>query len=108
MSEQLAIDFTAPLVRARRRDPETSKEAAAAFAPKSAQRSVETVVQLLREAGRPLSDFEIAARWASYWGAAYSESLPRKARHWAREANRVKHDGYGEHQGRKVRLWSIS
>lgn len=109
MSEQLAINFDAPRVRARRTDPETSRDAAAAFdASGKVQPSVAAVVALLKSSGLPLHDFEIAARWPSFWGRAHSESLPRKARHWAKEAGLVQHEGFGEHQGRRVRLWILT
>jgi hypothetical protein len=102
-------DFEPPKVRARHADPETSKEAAAAFdASGKVQPSVAAVVALLKSAGIPLHDFEIAARWSSFWGREFSESLPRKARHWAKEAGFVIHVGHAEHQGRRVRLWALT
>lgn len=111
--EQLGLTFAAPSptppvkVRARRTDPDTSREAAEALdaqKPKL-QRSVETVIQILREHG-PLDDFGIAEKWGAYWKAPFSESLPRKARLWA--GKRVKHDGYTEHHGRRVRRWTLA
>lgn len=96
-------------VRARNTDPETSHQAALAFEddqPK-AQRSILCVVEILRSYG-PLSDFEIRDVWSKYWGdRKWSFTLPSKARHWAREAGLVKHNGYGKHQGRRVRLWAL-
>jgi len=97
------------VVCARRTDPETSQEAAAAFdASGNAQPSVAAVRELLRQAGAPLHDFQIAERWAAHWGKPFSESLPRKARHWAKQAGYVAHEGHGEHQGRRVRLWVLT
>lgn len=97
-------------VRARKKDPETSHLAAAeldADQPKL-QRSVSTVVAILR-ANEPLrlSDFQIRERWGKWWGDKFSDSLPCKARHWARQAGLVRHDGHGKHQGRRVRLWAL-
>lgn len=104
---QLTIDDA--IARARTRDPETSHEAAAAFtAAGKIQPSVEAVVALLRDAPTPLHDFEIASRWSKYWDKPFSESLPRKARHWAKEAGLVIHIGHAEHQGRRVRLWGLT
>lgn len=110
---QLAIDFSAPAphvtVRARKRDPETSREAAGALdqqQPKL-QRSVAVAVQILKDHG-PQDDFGLAEKWADYWPEPFSESLPRKARHWAKEAGKVKHDGYTEHHGRRVRRWRVA
>lgn len=96
-------------VRARRTDPETSHEAAAAFEANQtkAQRSVAVVVHIIRTRG-PLTDFQIRDLWPAYWGAvAWSYTLPCKARHWARQQGLVKHQGHGRHQGRRVRLWAI-
>lgn len=96
-------------VRARTSDPETSKQAALDFEnnQSKAQRSVACVVLILKDHGA-LSDFQIRELWASYWGAAaWSYTLPSKARHWAREAGLVKHAGFGEHQGRQVRVWNL-
>lgn len=96
------------VVVARRTDPETSHEAAAAFEANQtkAQRSVAVLLEIVRNHG-PLSDFQIRDLWAQYWGdAAWSYTLPCKARHWARQAGHVKHQGFGTHQGRKVRTWA--
>lgn len=97
------------IVRARTSDPDTSHQAAFEFElnQTKAQRSVATVVAILKEHGK-LSDFEIRALWENYWeSSAWSYTLPCKARHWARQAGLVKHAGYGEHEGRKVRTWEI-
>lgn len=109
---QLPLDLTSDrvVVRARRTDPETSHEAAADFEQKQtkAQRSVTCVVRILQDHRRPMSDFEIRTVWPRFWGAdKWSYTLPCKARHWAREAGLVKHDGFGLHQGRRVRRWAI-
>jgi hypothetical protein len=96
-------------VRARRSDPETSHQAALDFEsnqPK-AQMSVACVMLILKQYGKPMSDFQIREVWPKFWGKAYSYTLPSKARHWAREAGLVKHDGFGVHYGRQVRTWSI-
>ena len=94
-------------IKARATDPETSREAAADFGQNKAQRSVATVVAILRERG-PLTDFEIREWWGAFWGSnEWSFTLPSKARHWARLAGLVKHDGFGVHEGRKVRRWAI-
>ena len=108
MEHQLDI-FEDNVVRARKRDPETSHEAAAAFAAKEGkvQRSVQAAVAILRAHG-PLTDFQISAHWAEVWPEPFSESLPRKARHWARQAGLVEHEGYGMHQKRRVRTWTIT
>jgi hypothetical protein len=97
-----------PIVVARRSDPETSHAAAAEVTAKdTAQRSVKAVVTLLRAAGEPLNDFQIHSLWPEVWDGPFSESLPRKARHWAREAGEVMHAGFGQHQGRRVRVWTV-
>lgn len=101
------LDSLAPKVRARRRDPETSHAAAKAFKSDTASRSVQVVCQLLKNAKRPVTDFEIAANWIFAWGGPFSESLPRKARHWAREAGLVEHAGFAIHNGRRVRTWRL-
>ena len=96
-------------VRARNTDPETSHQAALAFEEDQprAQRSVACVVLILKARG-PLSDFGIRDVWSEFWGAkAWSFTLPSKARHWARQQGLVKHSGFGKHQGRQVRLWSL-
>ena len=96
-------------VRARNTDPETSHQAALDFEgnQSKAQRSVACVTLILKDHGA-LSDFAIRDLWAAYWGSpAWSYTLPSKARHWAREQGLVKHDGFGEHQGRRVRLWAL-
>ena len=95
-------------VRARKSDPETSRDAADDFDSKQekAQRSVQAVVLVLRRYG-PLTDFQIQDLWSRYWEGPFSNSLPRKARHWARQAALVKHEGYGKHQGRTVRKWAL-
>lgn len=97
------------IARARSSDPETSHQAAFQFTQEqtTAQRSVLTVVEILLKCG-PKSDFELRELWPRYWGEdKWSFTLPSKARHWAREAGLVKHDGYTEHEGRKVRRWAI-
>lgn len=93
---------------ARKADPDTSHAAAAELRKDQSklQRSVAVAVGILSAHG-PLSDFQIRARWGTHWGGPFSDSLPCKARHWARQAGLVKHDGYGKHQGRKVRLWAV-
>jgi hypothetical protein len=98
-------------VHARKGDPETSHTAAAELAKDQTklQRSVATVVAIL-QASEPvrLTDFQIRDKWAGWWHSAkFSDSLPCKARHWARQAGLVRHDGYGKHNGRKVRLWAL-
>jgi len=94
-------------VIARTTDPETSHEAAAEFEQSKAQRSIETVVCILEQHG-PLTDFEIRDKWTAYWGSdKWSYTLPCKARHWARQAGLIKHDGFGIHQKRKVRRWNV-
>ncbi len=109
--EQMPLDFTRPVrVIARSTDPETSHEAAAALehCQTRLQRSVQTVVAILKSRGEPMSDFEIGDCWPLWWGGdLFSESLPRKARHWARQAGLVRRAGYGEHQKRKVLLWDV-
>lgn len=95
-------------VRARTTDPETSHQAALNFEQNQtkAQRSVATVVKILQDHGA-LTDFQIRDLWGSYWPGTWSYTLPCKARHWAREAGLVRFTGqFGQHQGRKVRLWS--
>lgn len=96
------------IVVARRNDPETSHQAAFAFSKdqKKASRSVTTAVAIL-EAHGPLSDFQIRALWPNFWEGPFSDSLPCKARHWAREQGLVKHIGYADHHGRTVRTWGI-
>ena len=97
-------------VRARRDDPETSQQAAFAFEANqtNAQRSVQVVVAILKAAAHPLTDFEIAERWRDAWGSdKFSESLPRKARHWARQQGLVCHSGFAQHGKRRVRTWSV-
>lgn len=116
MNDQLnildAIDRARQLadiqVHARKADPDTSHLAAAALASDQSklQRSVAVAVGIIAEHG-PLSDFEIRSRWPTHWPGPFSDSLPCKARHWARQAGLVKHEGYGKHQGRKVRLWAV-
>ena len=95
-------------VRARKSDPETSHEAADDFDSKQtkAQRSVATVVLILQQHG-PLTDFQIRELWFRYWEGPFSYTLPCKARHWARQAGLVKHEGYGKHQKRNVRKWTL-
>jgi hypothetical protein len=95
-------------VRARRSDPETSHQAAFEFENKQAkaQRSVATVVELLRRLGH-LSDFDLRDAWELAWKGKWSFTLPSKARHWARQAGLVRHDGFTTHEGRKVRLWTL-
>ena len=89
---QPQMDFSKPVaVIARRDDPATSKLAAATFSQKRAQRSVQTVVAILTDAGA-LSDFEIAQHWP---------------RHWARQAGLVKLAGEGKHRRRTVRTWEL-
>jgi hypothetical protein len=93
-------------VVARTTDPDTSHEAAAQLELDQTRlaRSVQTVVDIL--AGAPLHDFDIRALWPRYWSGPFSDSLPCKARHWAREQGLVRFAGYGAHHGRKVRLWA--
>lgn len=96
-------------VRARTTDPETSHQAALDFEGKQtkAQRSVSCVVLILKDHG-PMSDFDLRNHWDAYWGPnRWSFTLPSKARHWARQQGLVKHTGFGEHQGRRVRLWGL-
>jgi hypothetical protein len=96
-------------VRARSTDPETSKQAAFEFElnQSKAQRSVATVVDILTAHG-PLTDFDIRSKWETYWGGAHwSYTLPSKARHWARQKGLVKHEGFGTHNGRRVRVWAL-
>jgi hypothetical protein len=95
-------------VIARTEDPDTSHEAANDLEkdqPKL-QRSVTAIARLLASYG-PMTDFAIASHWAEVWPEKYSESLPRKARHWAREAGLVCRDGYGSHNGRRVIMWGL-
>lgn len=96
-------------VRARSTDPDTSHEAAAQLnkEPSRLNKSVKTVVAILSESPFPLSDFQIRDSWDKHWIGSWSFTLPSKARHWAREEGLVKHDGYGRHNGRRVRLWAI-
>lgn len=96
-------------VRARSTDPDTSHEAAAQLnkEPSRLNKSVKTVVAILSESPFPLSDFQIRDRWDKHWIGSWSFTLPSKARHWAREEGLVKHDGYGRHNGRRVRLWAF-
>jgi len=104
---QPQLDFSKPVaVIARRDDPATSKLAAATFSQKRAQRSVQTVVAILTDAGA-LSDFEIAQHWPRHWPGPFSHSLPAKARHWARQAGLVKLAGEGKHRRRTVRTWEL-
>jgi hypothetical protein len=106
---QLSIFDQKIVVIARTTDPETSKMAARAFEENQtkAQRSVATVVLVLKKYGR-MTDFQIRDRWEEFWGPdKWSYTLPCKARHWARQAGKVKHAGFGEHQGRIVRTWEI-
>lgn len=105
--------FSAPpavvVVRARATDPETSHEAAEEFErdQSRAQLSVAAVVLILKDHG-PLTDFQIREAWPKVWGSkAWSYTLPCKARHWARLAGLVKHDGFGTHGKRKVRRWAL-
>ena len=95
-------------VRARATDPDTSREAAAAFEADEAKgaRSVRTVVEILRRTG-PLSDFQIRAKWAAAWAGPFSDSLPCKARHWARQQGLVQLVGHGKHGRRKVQMWHL-
>ena len=108
MNEQGDLFGFPPVVIARRNDPDTSQEAAVALAAQQAklQRSVQTVVAILKDHGE-LTDFRLSELWPGYWPEPFSESLPRKARHWAREANLVEHAGYGLHQNRRVRTWKL-
>jgi hypothetical protein len=97
-----------PIVIARATDPDTSHAAAKEFNADKAKKSnsVKTVIAILAEHGT-LTDFQIRALWPTYWGPHFSDSLPCKARHWARLAGEVRHVGYSTHQGRKVRTWEI-
>lgn len=97
------------VVTARTSDPETSHEAAGATGrdQSKAQRSVQTVVSILKLYGS-LTDFEIRDAWTVVWGRdPWSFTLPSKARHWARQAGLVKHVGYSMHEGRRVRTWGL-
>jgi hypothetical protein len=95
-------------VRARSTDPETSHQAAFAFESDQLKcaASVTCAVRILAQHG-PLTDFQLAELWPQYWLGKFSPSLPNKARHWARQQGLVKHDGYGQHQGRDVRRYSV-
>ena len=96
-------------VRARNTDPETSHQAALDFEgnQSKASLSVACVVLILQDRG-PLTDFGLRDAWTEFWGSReWSFTLPSKARHWAREQGLVKHAGFGEHQGRRVRLWAL-
>lgn len=96
-------------VIARSTDPETSLDAAADLRQKQdkLRRCLRTVVEIIYSCGE-LSDFEIRDRWGVFWGNdKWSTSLPRKARHWAREAGLVRHAGFTTHQGRRVRKWGL-
>lgn len=97
-----------PVVVARSSDPETAQEANAATEAQGERnvKAIEAVEQLLETHG-PMTDFEIRDRWKDVWEKGWSYTLPCKARQWAREAGRVKHDGFGEHEGRRVRRWSL-
>jgi hypothetical protein len=96
------------IVIARRNDPETSHEAAAALEAnqEQAQRSVRTVLRILQEHGT-MTDFQLADLWPQYWDGPYSPHLPRNARHWARRAGFVKHAGFGRHLNRRARTWTL-
>ena len=99
--------FSQPVaIIARSADPETSREAAAAFTQKAAQRSVQTVVNMLRVSS-PLTDFQIRQLWPDFWEGPFSYTLPCKARHWARQAGLVRHEGFGSHNNRRVRTWAL-
>lgn len=96
-------------VRARRTDPKTSHMAAAEFEASGQQQlSVKTVVDILKDRGAPMTDFNISAMWHKYWPKPkWSHSLPAKARLWARQAGLVRHAGYGLHGPRTVMSWSL-
>lgn len=95
-------------VRARKTDPETSHQAALEFEQDQtkAQRSVATVAEMILKHG-PMTDFQIREYWPRFWIGSWSYTLPSKARHWARQAGIIKHVGFGQHQGRRVRLWGM-
>jgi hypothetical protein len=95
-------------ISARSTDPDTSHEAAKEFESNQdkAQRSVATVVLIMKENGS-LTDFELLKFWPNYWGNLFSESLPRKARGWARAAGLVMLDGEGLNNGRRVKKWGL-
>lgn len=107
MNTQEDLDFT-PRVVARTTDPETSHEAARAFDNElgKVSRSIRAAVQILTEHGE-LSDFDIRGLWPAYWDGPWSDSLPCKARHWARQAGLVRHVGFKKHNGRNVRTWAL-
>lgn len=96
-------------VRARRTDPKTSHMAAAEFEASGQQQlSVKTVVDILKDRGAPMTDFNISAMWHKYWPRPkWSHSLPAKARLWARQAGLVRHAGYGLHGPRTVMSWEL-
>ena len=97
--------MTTPAVIARQTDPETSHEAAAAFDGSKAARSIQTVTRIL--ATGPMTDFQIRDAWTANWQGPWSFTLPSKARHWARQAGLVRHAGFAQHNGRKVRTWEL-
>lgn len=94
-----------PDVIARHTDPETSHAAAANFDRNKAARSIQTVKRIL--AAGPMTDFQIREAWAAHWQGQWSFTLPSKARHWARQAGFVRHAGFAQHNGRKVRTWKL-
>lgn len=92
---------------ARTSDPETSHDAADSLASEKISRCIRTAIEIFTKYDR-LTDFELATVWPQFWNEPFSESLPRKARHWARQQGRIEHKGYKVRKnGRRVRAWGL-
>lgn len=96
-------------VRARNTDPITSRLAANELEKQQThlQQSVERVLELLLELG-PVADFELRKVFLRLFGG--SDSLPTKARQWAREKGLVRNSGRmstNPKSGRKCVVWEL-
>jgi hypothetical protein len=74
------------------------------------QQGLLTLIQAMKQQ-KSLSQIKIKFKllkfWPNYWGNLFSESLPRKARGWARAAGLVMLDGEGLNNGRRVKKWGL-
>lgn len=68
---------------ARASDPETSRDAMAAYDREAMRSAMTCVVALLRERGR-MADYELRAAFPAAWGKPCDDSLYRQARNQAR------------------------
>lgn len=77
---------------ARTSDPETSRDAMAAYDEDRMRSAMDCVVRLHRERG-PMAGFELKAAFAAAWGRPCDDSLHRQARNQARRNGWIRNTG---------------